>query len=718
MTAALGLLGRAPIRLNARNKTEGNTLVVDFDLAAATLAATGSARYGKDLLGLTGLACDATLTREALASLPLSEGVELEPGTKVALRVPSFALARTSDGWKPSGDLAAKATVTALRVKRAPGLVGSLAIARVEADAAYAFRDERATVKGAAQFGETGGDGALTFDLAWRKPVEAKLFAGAEGSLALARFDLSRFEQAFGLPPGGYSGVLGGAGNLAIVFHEREVAHAEIKAEFPKARADFAMDVLESVGTVQPAADAGPTGAARRVVEANGKASAEIGAEAVAKLAGLGADPKRRITGPVQASFDVSALAIPLNAAMKPQVAALRLEATGSLSPISVEVTDATGARSSISTGPLALVVRSARLADEIVVRLSSGVAAAGAIEVDAKIRGAVAVAPQTTANPVLDATVKATKYPAAALDALASTKGAIGKYIGDSIDADIVANGLAADRGALKVRITSQLASLDAPELSISGGFARVSAGKPVKATISLSPTVRQELLAAINPVFADVSTGAPARFTLTNLAWPLDGDKRKFDGSFLLETGEVKLTNSGPLSFLLTALGAGRADGFEAYLEPLRGTITKGRLTYKDFALRAGKTAQQTWKNSLLFAGDIDLATVPMRAYSISTGVPLSDAANWSSDAKRVFDGLGAVSPELLKSLVVGVDLSGPLFDAAGRPAKLEMKLKLPDIGDVVRDNPGAIIDAAGSIFDAIRNRGKKKDTPPAKP
>jgi hypothetical protein len=64
----------------------------------------------------------------------------------------------------------------------------------------------------------------------------------------------------------------------------------------------------------------------------------------------------------------------------------------------------------------------------------------------------------------------------------------------------------------------------------------------------------------------------------------------------------------------------------------------------------------------------------------------------------------------------LVVGVEMSGPLFDAAGKPAKLSMKLKLPDVGDLIRDDPGALIDAAGSIFDAIRGSDKPKT--PKKP
>ena len=63
------------------------------------------------------------------------------------------------------------------------------------------------------------------------------------------------------------------------------------------------------------------------------------------------------------------------------------------------------------------------------------------------------------------------------------------------------------------------------------------------------------------------------------------------------------------------------------------------------------------------------------------------------------------------MLKSLTVGLKLSGPLFDAGGKPAKLKQELALPDVGQVLRDNPGAVIDAVGDIFDALRKRDKKK-------
>jgi hypothetical protein len=336
-------------------------------------------------------------------------------------------------------------------------------------------------------------------------------------------------------------------------------------------------------------------------------------------------------------------------------------------------------------------------------------------LELDAKVRGAVARAGATEKpQPTVDGTLRATKFPAATIDAVAATNGAVGRYLGEAVDAQIDARALSAAGGALSAKISSPYASLDAPVLSIADGALRVASDRPVLATFSMSPAVREQLLASINPVFSDVSTGAPARFSLTSLSWPLDGDKSKFDAAFSLETGEVKLVNSGVVTGLLTLVSAGRTEGFEAYLDPLRATVEKGRLTYRDFALRIGKTAEGSWRNSLVFAGDIDLAAKPIYAKSITTSIPLSDAANWSSDARGVVAALSAASPELVKSLSVGIEMTGPLFDPAGKPVRPAIKAKMPDIGGALKDNPGAILDAAGGIVDIFR---KKKDPTPPK-
>ena len=713
---SIGVLGAGPMTLSARNRTEGGAVLADFTLAAATLNASGNARYAKDAFSATNLACDVSLTPELLAAAKLPDTVALAPGAKASVRVPTLAVAKGAEGWAPSGDIAARVAVDRLRIERAPGLSAALEVPRLEADATYAMKEERATAKGFASLGAGGSAGRLGYDIVWKKPVEAKLFRGVEGTLALTGFDLARVEGALGLEPGGYSGMLGGAGDCTVELRERGAAQAKVALAFPKTRGSVTVDVVEE--------------AKQRIARATGSIDAQIAADAFASMAGLGKDPKRRVTAPVEAKLAIKSAGVPLDADLKPMLADAAVDVSGSLSPVSIEVTDAQGQKSTVSTGALALSVSTKRLSDELLVRIvGDGKAPAqGALDLDARVRGAVARAKDAKATPIVDATLKATKFPAATVDALAGTKGAVGRYVGDAIDAEVVAKNLSTaagssistsstststtstSTGTLSAKLSSQFATVDAPALTVSEGFLRSSSDKPMRATFTLSPEVREQLLTPINPVFSDVTSKERARFTLDSLAWPLDGDRRKFDAAFTLETGEIQLTNAGPLAFLLSLLQAGRTEGFEAQIDPLRVIVSKGRLTYRDFSLRAGKTQTGAWRNSLVFSGDIDLAATPMYANEIRTAVPLSDAANWSRDARSVVDTIGAASPELLKSLSVGVKLSGPLFDANGKPAKLKQELALPDIGDVLKRDPGAVIEGIGGLIDAFRKKDKK--------
>lgn len=716
----VGLLGRGPMRLEIRDRSEGRAMLADFVLDATAVDASGAVRYEADAISASNIAVDATLTAEGLASLELGDKTEIEPGATVGLRVPMLALARTEsskDGaktsaWSPSGDLALRAVVQNFRVLRAPGLSAPIGIAKLDASASYAFKDERATANGKASLGGGGTAGDLGFGIVWKKPAEAKLFGGVEGDITLDKFDLARFEPSFGLEAGAYSGMLGGPGSARITLSENGEPKAAITLDFPKTKGAIELRAPEQGG--------------KRVAQVSGRLTADIDADTVGKLAGMARDAKRRVTAPVSAELKIASASVPLDSAMKPLLADGAMDISGSLSPLALEIVDAAGAKSTVSSGALALTIKSTRLADEVAVRVTSKAtdAAAGTLDVDAHVRGAVPnksdaksdAKGDAKANPVLDAKVTAVKFPSATVDALAATGGAVQKYVGDAIDARIEARELSASSGALSASVSSKFATLEAPAIALRDGFLSVSSEKPISATFALSPAVKQELLATINPVFSDITTGAPAKFTLSSMSWPLDGDKSKFDAAFTLETGEVRLANSGGVSGMLSFVGAGRTDGLEALLDPLRATVKKGRLTYEQFALHAGKTAQNTWRNSLLFKGDIDLAAKPMRVNAIDTVMPLSDVANWSKDARNLLDSLAAASPELVKSLAVGVELSGPLFDVAGKSVPLSRKLKLPDIGTILKDNPGAILDAAGSVFDAIK--GNKKKNEPAPP
>lgn len=767
----IGVLGRGPMRISVRNQTAEGALTAEFDVAAAALEARGAVSVAENSIALRGCTCDGVLTREAIVSMGLGEGIELEPGARYSLRVPAFSMARrdatvdaTGDEtgnetgnvamWEPTGDIVGTATIQQLVVRRAPGLTVPLSIEQFVMDATYTLREERAAAKGTMTLefdevvgskglvGSNGGDGSINFDLTWRKPTEAKLFAGLEGSVEATALNLDRLVGSFGLEQDQVADVFGGPGNLRVAIVEREIASASISAEFPRLRSQLEATIPETTSG--------------RVASAKGTVRADIAPAVFARLAGLGQETRegnvreekvRRVTAPVTVELAIASLSVPFDHAWKPSLADASVAARGSVSPISMEVIDGRGGKSVVSTGALTLTLDTARVSDEIALKVvtSANANSQGSLDADAKLRGLFAETnPGAGATPIaVDARLAARAFPSVTLDALGATDGALGRYLGDTIDATLEAKleskleskpettpgrGRAPFlNGMLKASLSSAYAKVEIPEVAISEGFARVEPRKPLTATFEMSREVREHLLSPINQIFADVSAGAPARFTLPRLAWPLDGDKRKLDAEFTLETGEVKMVNSGMLSWLLTVAQAGRSDGFEAFIEPLRATVSKGRLVYRDFALRAGKTTsfnepgvskQVGWKNSLVFAGDIDLGSTPMRAIALTTGVPLSDAGNWSSEARRLFESIGAASPELLKSLVVGVKLSGPLFDAQGKPAKLQQELAFPDLGDAIRQNPAGAIEAVGGIIDLFKKKDDKKKAPTKAP
>ncbi|MFM7052934.1 MAG: hypothetical protein ACKOYN_12515 [Planctomycetota bacterium] len=702
--ALLALLGAGPMSLDVRNRTEGGAFAATVSFDAAAADASASVRWKGDRIDADAIVADATLGADALAALPLGEGLRLAPGVRVQARVPRMAIVRGDQGWSLDGDAAGTVRIDALTVRQAPALAAPLSLPRIEADAVFAPREQRVSARGAVAVDDAG---EVRFDLRWRKSEQARLFAGLEGTVSSARLDLAPLERVFGAGPGAWSGPAGGAGSLSLEFSEDPAPEARIEASFPSLRAAVQLYAPEE----------GP----RRVAALSGTASLSLDERTLARMTGLEGDARRRVARKVDASLAIASLRVPLDASLAPVPAETSLNITATLSPLEIEVADARGARTRMASQPLALSLRSSRLSDEAIVALRTDEKAApdpariGRLEADARLRGLVG-ADGSFASPVVDGELRAEGFPAAAVDAFTGTGGTVRRSLGDTIDARVSAVGLAQGQGSLSATMKSPYAMLEAPAVLLRDGFLRVEPAKPLVATLEFAPPVRQQVLAPIHPVFSDANAAAPARLTVTELAWPLDGDRLRFNAAFRLETGDVRLVNSGLLGGLLGALGSMQASGFDATIEPLVAKVENGRLTYSGLTLRAGRTQQGTWRNSLVFSGDIDLASQPIRANSIATALPLRDVANWSSAARKLLDSLNAAAPTLVDGLVIGIDLSGPIFDANGRVAKLEPKPKLPAFADLLKENPGSVLQGAADIFEAIRNREKKKDAPPA--
>ncbi|MEY3021749.1 MAG: hypothetical protein RIS86_947, partial [Planctomycetota bacterium] len=695
---SIGVLGRGAMTLDATTRTVDGAVEATFVLDASCVDARGSVRLGDARIGVKDLEVALALDAEATASLPLGEGVTIEPGATVALAVPSLVLGRGGDGWRPEEALAARLSASRVRVLSAPGLAAAAPYASIDLDLAYAADDGRTTATGRVALGGSGGAGTIDLDLAWRPPAEARLFRGLEGRVSADRLDLARLAPMLGVDGAEAAAWLGDRGALVLSLEESREPRVELRLQAPRWNGEATLVVPET--------------ATGRVAGISGRFAGDVAPSTLDRVAGLDGDPLRRFANGTGVVVDIRALRVPLDATLAPAIAEASIDLACSSEAVSVEIRDASGAIRTVGVEPLELRLRAERLSEALLVEGGTAVRGApagpaGTVRVSGRATGLVARAGEAaTAAPRLDLDLEATACAAALVDALAGTGGSVASWLGDTLDATVRARGLSADSGELAATLRSEFASLSAPALRVVDGALRV-VGAPVEASLAMSPRVKQELLASINPVFADVSAAQPARFVLDRLSWPLDGDRRRFDAAFRLETGDVALTNSGPLGFLLGALGAQRTGGVEARLEPLVATIERGRLVYRDFTLRAGRTQQGSWRNSLVLSGDIDL--VALEANAITTAIPLSDAASWSSDARALFASLEAASPELVRALTVGIRLSGPLFDASGRPARLRQEIALPDVGEILRKDPGSLLDAAGSIIDRLR---KKKD------
>ena len=874
---AVRALGAGPISVSVRNTAEARTMRLEISVDAQAVDAGAIARISDDAVSLGEIAVDGTLGAEALALVPKDAGVEIEPGASVSLRVETLLLSRTpmssnparasaapgevapSGEWRPTGAVSARVSVPRLRVRSAPGFSQPLPDLGLSLVAGYAFATERATLAGEVAIGSDARDGRLALDLSWRKPVEAKLFAGVEGTVVLTGFDPARLDAALGSDRTGAGGLgarvspsalLGGVGSFRVALEEKTEPRASLVVDFPRTRGSLSLAVREAEST----RTASPEGRSARSASLEGSLSSTLPADAFEKLAGLDPASGRRVRTPVEIGVGRIRLVAPLDSTMKPMLADGSIEVDASLSDIVLEVeaqnaasdersgtsdersgtsdersgapgaprggtgaTRAAAAPTRVASGPLRLELRSARLAESLRIRVQSGVAGssgagaqAGSLDADLAVRGLFAPAGSTQeaagSTPAagsaleIDGAVRATRYPAATIDALAATGGTIRRYLGDTIDAEVTATrfalsslradansasgsgadsaspsrgaagargepgqdpraggrnpggraqaseggartapprgasrpsgaaevagadaergtldaaqdappgtaGAASGAGHLSVRLSSEYAELLAPRIECDSGLVRVRKASPMTASLTMSPAVRDEILRAINIVFSDVETDQRARFTVQSLAYPLDGDLRRLNANFRLEVGDVRLASASWLAKALTIVKADGASGLDARIEPLDGRVVRGRLTYRDFALRIGRTRQDGWKHSVLFDGDVDVAARPIMVNGLTTSVPLADFGNWSRTVKDAFDRINAISPELAKSLKVGVRLSGPIADAAGAPRELEQELALPEIDDIIRNDPSLLLKLGPALIGQLR-------------
>jgi hypothetical protein len=126
------------------------------------------------------------------------------------------------------------------------------------------------------------------------------------------------------------------------------------------------------------------------------------------------------------------------------------------------------------------------------------------------------------------------------------------------------------------------------------------------------------------------------------------------RLNGRMRVDFGRGRFVPDGVLERILVAFGDAAADGFDGFADPLIATIRQGQVSYENFAVRF-VPYQDGWRNTLTFAGRIDLVRSPAFG-EFTAAYPASSLAAYSAEIRKV-------PPEVLAALTVPMTLYGPL-------------------------------------------------------
>lgn len=658
------------------------------------------------------LALEGIVGKDLVAALQSSSETKLRMAEDVrftlALEAPVTAtFDELKAGSLPKG-LAARVRVPQAIVSSAPGLASAVALRDFEATVAVESGGTAATTKGSfAAAGTTSPSDRIekgTFDLAWSEAQGPSLLKGLSGDVLLAGISVPWVETLLGRESGSFSTWTGDTGDLALTMAASGQGESiRLTPKFP--RVDGTLDVLtkgESVEArtnglaVRVDADALTKLAMKPTAEASRQARYSFTDGLVAQVtSGTVRLPK------ALAGEGLSLAGGSVDVALETQALSIGVETPGK-APASLEMPGVTAKANASNLGEALTFSVSDRGGG------TPGANASIRVEGTArKLLNAAGALDASSALVDLDASVK--DLPSIFVDLVAATGGTVTRTLGERLDATAKATGLSKSSGQLSAKLVAPYAEFDAPSITIADGAMTVTQAKPITANFELSPGMKNQILYVINPVFADIDVADKrATFSMPALSYPLDGSFAKLNGSFRLDIGDLKFKNGAPLSTVMT-LFKDKPDNLEGRIEPLVVNVANGILTYKDFALRFGRT-QSGWKTVANMDGSIDLTKTPQYVNGITTSLPASQIGNFSSDVRTFFDSIGGADSELAKTLAIGITMYGPLYDAAGKRVPLERRVALPKLEDVLKD-PGNLLKEGLKIFDGIRKDKEPK-------
>jgi hypothetical protein len=665
-----------------------------------------------DLAGTMGQDLVIALQGESDSKVKLAKSA---PFTVRLANPVTITFAQLADGRLPAG-LAARIGLPELVVREGPGLASPVVLRDFDATVTVASA-EQAAVKGAfSAVGTTSPSDRIeraAFDLGWRKPTGPTLLSGATGTVSLTGVNVPWVEAVLGQPKGRLATWTGDDGSLAIALaRDGDRESVRIEPTFP--RLTGAVDVV----------------AERQRVFARGT---DIRTRVRAVELRRFVNPPDAPPGGSRYDFEnFLAVRVPTLAVELPQglreggmsFAGATMDARVETDPLGMRIVSGPGSGQRMTIPGVVATLASQRFEDGIRFGVRHAGEAGGAtIAIDGTARSLLAADGSLAAESArLDLDAEVRKLPTVVLDLLVGKGGTIARALGDTIELSAKATNASKTDGRLSFSAKAPYAEIAAPAIEIKEGVVRVAQASPITASFEMSPSVRDELLYLINPVFADVGiVKRRANFALTDFAYPLDGDMRKFNGDFSLDVGEVTFRKGQQFGAVLSLLrNRSATEELEGLILPLAVQVRSGVLSYRDFGVRLGRVPAATpggaadWQTKMDFRGEIDLTQQPPRAVAITTALPASQVGSFSSDVRRFFETIpGGPDGELARALSIGVTLSGPLFNPDGTFATLDRRITLPTAEDMAREaarDPGRLLEQGIKIFDQLQRDRKR--------
>lgn len=655
-----------------------------------------------DLNGIIGKDLVAALQKDSASKVRLADDApfSLELGNPVTL-----VFDELKRGVLPSG-LAAKLAVPQMIVSSAPGIASAVAIREFSSTVSVEANGNAARTQGS--FTAAGTTAAAdridrgTFDLAWAKKDGPSLLQGLTGDVKLSGISMPWVETLLGKDKGSLSTWTGDNGDLALTMAAGpEGESVRLVPAFP--RVAGTLDVTTQGNLVE--------------AKTNGL-SVRIDPEALNKLAlRPTSDPLREtrytFSNEFVAQLTAGTVRIP-NAlgGTAMSFAGASVDVALETQPLPIGVTVPGKAPGRLDMPAIVARANAADLGKSLEFNVTDRGTAPGAGPSPAisikgnveRILGANGAFDASNAVANLDANVKG--LPSVFVDLVGATGGTVSRSLGETIDLTAKSQGLSMKGGQLAAKLVAPYAELDVPQVVVKDSVVTVSPEKPITGSLELSPGMKDDILYVINPVFADIELASRrATLKVADLTYPIDGPKSGINANFGLDVGEIRFKNGAPLSSVMS-LGSSKPDNLEGIIEPLNVNVKNGLLTYDRFALRFGRF-KDGWKTQFDMRGSIDLTKKPIYVNEISTKVPASQIGNWSSQVRAWVEKIGGPDSEIAKTLSVGVKMYGPLFDAQGNRIPLEMTAALPEVGDLLKQNPEDLIKQGIDIFEKIKKK-----------